>query len=224
MNAVHGLGALGLMLVSAAAGWVLHAPDTPSAAGPTAAAADAAAARRPQPLSVLAYPQAAAEAAPETVRLHADGSVTVQVQHRPAVWLVAELCRQGARLAPACMGSAAALPVSQGERDADALERALREGDEQRRHEGLLQARAEGRLLPEPLLLDLMRTGPSDRVRLMAFDSYIELKSGDLEALRTGLQAVLRMPYTPLQVRAREQIDGIEALYRYDTALAQRQP
>lgn len=224
MKAVRGLGALALVLVSAAGGWVLHAPDTPAVAGPVSPSTEAPSAQLPQQPSVLAYPRADAEPAAEMVRLHADGSVTVQVQRRPAAWLVGELCRQGARLMPACTG-AAATPAPLDETDTDGLERSLREGDEQRRHDGLLHARSEGRPLPEPLLLELMRSGPSDRVRLLAFENYIELKSGNVEALRTGLQAVLRMPHTSLQAKAREQIDGIDALYQQSVALTpQRQP
>jgi hypothetical protein len=70
-----------------------------------------------------------------------------------------------------------------------------------------------------------MAEGPSERVRLMAFENYIEAMSGDVDALRTGLQAVLRIPNTALQAKAREQLDGIEQLYQQSAALTQqRQP
>jgi hypothetical protein len=73
--------------------------------------------------------------------------------------------------------------------------------------------------------MQLMAEGPSERVRLLAFDNYIEAMSGDIDALRTGLQAVLRLPHTALQAKAREQLDGIEQLDQHNAALEpQQQP
>jgi hypothetical protein len=232
MNAVHGAGALALAAVSAAMGWALHVPDIPPAVVPVAAPA-AATDGPSQRLSVMAWPQPAREARADTeadagdgaaVRLHEDGSASVEVRHRPAQWIVDELCRLGAPLRPGACGGAAA-PAA-GDAAGARLLQVLREGSEAQRYDALVQSRTAGVMVAEDELMRLMADGPSERVRLSAFDSYIELKSGDVDQLRTGLQALLRIPHTQLQARAREQLDGIEHLYEQSAALQQlpRQP
>lgn len=203
MKAVHGLGALALALVSGGVGWVLHAPDAP----PEPAATTTAAAPAEVPssrLSVLSWPQPAEE---------------------PAAVLRPVLTGQ-AGCAGKDAGAAAAAAPAQAPRDeapAERLARALRTGSEQQRYDALVQARSEGAPLPDTQLMQLMAQDPSERVRLLAFENYIEAQSGDLDALRTGLQAVLRIPYTALQAKAREQLDGIEQLYQQNAALDPQQ-
>jgi hypothetical protein len=102
------------------------------------------------------------------------------------------------------------------------MAQALRSGGEQQRFDALAHAQAEGEPLQPALLMQLMAEGPSERVRLMAFENYIEAMSGDVDALRSGLQAVLRISNTALQAKAREQLDGIEQLYQHSAALTQQ--
>ncbi|WP_298235437.1 hypothetical protein [uncultured Azohydromonas sp.] len=198
MNAVHGLGALVLALVSGGVGWMLHAPEAPPPAPATAAAEAAEAAEAPSSrLSVLAWPQPAEEPARAE--------------------------QAGCAGKDAATTAAAPVQPPRDDTPAERLARALRGGSEQQRYDALLQARSEGEPLPEAQLMQLMAQDPSERVRLLAFDNYIEAQSGDLDALRSGLQAVLRIPHTALQAKAREQLDGIEQLYQHNAALGQQQ-
>lgn len=235
MNATHGAGALALAAVSAALGWALHAPGIPTAA--PAAPVSNPSSFSPSALSPspLAWPQpapeanandAGADADAATVRLHEDGSASVQARRQPPQSILDELCRQGAALRPGACGGASISTAGGAANAAAALAQALREGSEAQRYDALVQSRTAGMLVAEDELMRLMAEGPSERVRLAAFDSYMELKSGDVDHLRGGLQAVLRIPYTPLQARAREQLDGIERLYDQGAALqqGQRQP
>lgn len=230
MNAIHGASALALAAASAALGWALHAPALHTAAlpGPSSEASSLS----PSP---LAWPRPEQEGSGDgtapSVRLHEDGSASVQALRQRPLWILDELCRQGAALRPgACtpaMGDAANANAAATAGSAAApLAQALRDGSEAQRYDALVQSRTAGVLVAEDVLMRLMAEGPSERVRLAAFDSYMELKSGDVDHLRGGLQAVLRIPYTPLQARAREQLDGIERLYDQGVALqqGQRQP
>lgn len=231
MNATHGAGALALAAASAALGWALHTadvrplqPSTPPSTPP----ADGLSGLSPSP---LAWPQPAQDQSADatdaaTVRLHEDGRASVQARRQPPQWILDELCRQGAALRPGACGGASISTAGGAANAAAALAQALREGSEAQRYDALVQSRTAGMLVAEDELMRLMAEGPSERVRLAAFDSYMELKSGDVDHLRGGLQAVLRIPYTPLQARAREQLDGIERLYEQGAALqqGQRQP
>lgn len=236
MNATHGAGALTLAAASAALGWALHTADVrplQPAAPMSTPSADGLSGLSPSP---LAWPQPAQDQSADatdaaTVRLHEDGRASVQARRQPPQWILDELCRQGAALRPGACGGAGASPAGETARsDAHAaaapLAQALRDGSEAQRYDALVQSRTAGVLVAEDVLMRLMAEGPSERVRLAAFDSYMELKSGDVDHLRGGLQAVLRIPYTPLQARAREQLDGIERLYEQGAALqqGQRQP
>ena len=69
-------------------------------------------------------------------------------------------------------------------RRADADEQArllssISEGDEAVRYEALIKARSLGLVVPDHLLTALFEYGPSDRVRLLAFENYLEPRSGD---------------------------------------------
>lgn len=200
MNAVHGLGALALTLVSGGVGWMLHAPDAPPPAPATTTATAEAPSSR---LSVLSWPQPAEEpaAAPRPVRAEQAGCAGKD----------------------AAAATAAPTQPQRDEAPAERLARALRGGSEQQRYDALLQARSEGEPLAEAQLMQLMAQDPSERVRLLAFENYIEAQSGDLDALRAGLQAVMRIPHTALQAKAREQLDGIEQLYQQNAALDPQQ-
>lgn len=227
MKALRGLGALALAAASAAGGWWLHAPDAPAPTVDAAAQPVAPQAQAPsQRLSVMAWPRPAEDGTAEAVHVHEDGTATVQAQHRAPAWIVAELCRQGARLQPGACGGAApvgATAPAGAEDNSAALTKALRQGDAAQRYDALAQARTAGVLLPEAELMRLMAQDKSDQVRLAAFDNFIEVKSGDVDALRDALQAVLRIPHTQLQARAREQLDGIEQFHEQSAALMQQQ-
>ena len=110
-------------------------------------------------------------------------------------------------------GAAPAQPSAPAaESDAERLARQLREGSEPLRLAALVQARTEGTLVPDALLRRLMAGDPSDRMRLLAFETQLEQQSGNLETLRATLQAALAIPHPALQARAREQLLAIEQM------------
>jgi hypothetical protein len=204
-------GALAVALASGSAGWLLRGPRTaapePVLAIPAAPAGEEAASG----LSVLAYPR---QAEPAAVTLHADGSVSVRVERRAPAWVLAELCRQGARL-PACAAAApgAETPAPAG-LPPGPLEQSLGHASEQVRLQALQEAPLSGVPVPEAVLMRLMKSDPSERVRLEALEQLVELKSGSPDELRVALQAVLSIPSAALQARAREQLDGLDELQR----------
>ncbi|WP_157270183.1 hypothetical protein [Azohydromonas aeria] len=240
MSLQSGIGMLALVLGSASAGWLLHGLARPPQAEPaaTAAAEPADAASRG---SLLAFPQvtgsgAAPDAGAPEVELHADGSASIRVQHRPPAWVLAELCRQGARGLPGCGPSATAqaqpaAPVAAltpapelAPPDVSRLLPRLRDPAESVRYQALMHARAEGLMLPEGTLRSLMETDSSERVRIEAYEAWVEAHSGTDDDLRAALNTVLRIPQPALQARAREQLDDLEESLRQDAASAQQPP
>ena len=202
------MGTLALVALSGTAGWVLHGlmlPAPPPAAVPAPAPADPAS--RASLLAFPAAPNADADAEADRVELHADGSASIQV-----------LCRQGARGLAGCAPGAAPVAAAPVPSAAQTLSR-LKNPDEQARLQALMQARDEGQALPEGTLQALMASDPSEQVRMEAFDSYIEGRSGTMAEMRAALQAVLRIPDAALQARAREQLDELEDAYRQDGAV-----
>jgi len=209
------MGTLALVALSGTAGWVLHGlmlPAPPPAAAPAPASADPA-----SRASLLAFP-AAANPDADRVELHPDGSASIQVRQRPPAWVLGELCRQGARGLAGCASGGAPVAAAPASGTAQTLSR-LKSPDEQARLQALMQARDAGQALPEGTLQALMASDPSEQVRMEAFDSYIEGRSGTMAEMRAALQAVLRIPDAMLQTRAREQLDELEDAYRHDGAV-----
>ncbi|WP_298235431.1 hypothetical protein [uncultured Azohydromonas sp.] len=209
------MGTLALVALSGTAGWMLHGlmqPAPPAAAAP--APADPA-----SRASLLAFP-AAPTADADRVELHPDGSASIQVRQRPPAWVLGELCRQGARGLAGCGSGGVPIAAAPASGTAQTLSR-LKNPDAQARLQALMQARDEGQALPEGTLQALMASDPSEQVRLEAFDSYIEGRSGTMAEMRAALQAVLRIPDAALQARAREQLDELEDAYRDDGAVPQ---
>ena len=224
------IGTLALMLVSAGGGWVLHGLSQPEPA-PPAAGSEPAASMPTQGRSngsLMAFPQPApAAGADDVVQLHPDGSASVQVQRKPPAWVLAELCRQGARDLPGCAaGTAQATPApalapapgtapANYAGNSDVLRR-LNDPNEQVRFESLLQARSNGVLVPKETLMAIMRNDPSERMRQEAFEDYVDASSGTLQELRAAMQEALRVPSTVIQTQAREQLDLLEIAERED--------
>jgi hypothetical protein len=217
MSWTSGVGTLALVVLSGTAGWLLHGLTQPAPPAATAAVP----ATEPARTSLLAYPNLGAAAEPDAdeVQLHPDGSASIRVSHRPPAWVMAELCRQGARELLGCGhgATAAAAPASAA---GPVLSR-LHDPSERARLQALAQARGEGQPVPEATLQALMQSDPSEQVRMEAFDSYIEGRSGSLDEMRAALQAVLRIPDAALQARAREQLDELEDADRHDGVVPQ---
>jgi hypothetical protein len=219
-----------LVLLSGSTGWVLHALTATPDQAPTPAPAE----EKPRG-SLMAFPQSASDADADVVQLNGDGSATIRVQRRPPGWVVSELCRQGARDVAGCArdvaqasspGGAAQTPSTTpqppGTGDEQILRR-LKDPNEQARFQGLMQAREEGVLVPKATLLALMRNDPSERVRLEAFEDYVDASSDTTQELRAAMQELMRIPDATLQSRAREQLDLLEQAEREDAEMNLRQ-
>jgi hypothetical protein len=217
MSWTSGVGTLALVVLSGSAGWLLHGLAQPEPSAPAVAAVPAA---EPARTSLLAYPNLGAEPDADEVQLHPDGSASIRVSHRPPAWVMAELCRQGARELLGCGHGAAAAAAPAASAAGPVLSR-LQDPSEPTRLQALAQARGEGQPVPEVTLLALMQSDPSEDVRMEAFDSYIEGRSGTLDEMRAALQAVLRIPDAALQARAREQLDELEDGDRHDGVVPQ---
>ncbi|NML18876.1 hypothetical protein [Azohydromonas caseinilytica] len=220
MELRNGIGALALVLVSGGGGWLLH--DWTELPQPEATAAAAAQATPAAPSatpggSLLAFPQTVGTEG-DLVELHADGSASLRVQHRPPAWVLAELCRQGAQGLPGC-GTAAPQASAAPAAGADTLAAPRALSSEQ----ALVQARTQGRPLPDATLQSLMQSDPSENVRMEAFEDYVEAHSGTEEEMRAALQEVMRIPNPALQARARAQLEEMDDAARLDAETAQQQ-
>lgn len=226
------LGTLALMLLSAGGGWMLHGlaqpdPEPPAATQPPGTTMPT---QERSNGSLMAFPQSVPAPGADVVQLHPDGSASLQVQRKPPAWVLAELCRQGARELPGCATTTALAPPNTS-RAAPApapgtapanhggnseLLRRLNDPSEQVRFESLLQARSNGVLVPRDTLLSIMRNDPSERMRQEAFEDYVDASSGTLQELRAAMQEALRVPNTVIQTQAREQLDLLEHAERED--------
>jgi hypothetical protein len=221
------LGTLALVLVSAGAGWVLHGlalPDPEPAATQPPPPASMPMQGRPHG-SLMAFPESVPAPGADAVQLHADGSASLNVQHKPPAWVLAELCRQGARGLPGCAQATAQVAPTPGTAPAaapihysgdSAVLHRLNDASEQVRFDSLQQARAQGVLVPKDTLLAIMRNDPSERMRQEAFEDYVDASSGTLQELRAAMQEALRVPSTVIQTQAREQLDLLEHAERED--------
>ena len=95
---------------------------------------------------------------------------------------------------------------------------AIREGDESTRIDGLLKTRSAGVPLPDDLLQTLFENDASERVRLLAFENYLEPRSGSVEGMRQALQAALDIPSAAIQADARRRLSQLAELEHNDAA------
>lgn len=215
-------------LLSAASGWWL-ADTTPSAA--------------PQPAARALSPTAALPAAgPDTTPLVLaldDGNVTLRVEREPLDWVLAELSRQTGRrqlygpplstetgMQPTAAAAAAApcpavvAPALQP--PAAPLLQAIRFGTDAQRRDGLLQARNAALPMEPALLKTLFETDPSDEVRQLALEQYLEPLSGQPAALREALQAALYVASAGVQHEARRRLAELDESERIGAASPQK--
>ncbi len=180
-----------LALLSAAIGWMLGAsrPAYPPEDAARPMQAGAAAPAALQRWSVMSYPQPPETAAPATPSAQA----------------------AGAPIETACP------PRTTPEERTQWLN-AIREGDEPTRFDGLLKTRSAGVRLPDELLQTLFENDASDRVRLLAFENYLEPRSGSVDEMRRALQAGLDIPSAAIQADARRRLAQLAELERIDAA------
>jgi len=98
------------------------------------------------------------------------------------------------------------------EREQAQLMHSINYGDENKRYEGLLLARSNSTAVPENTLKTLMETDASDRVRLLAFENYLETKSGNPLETRTALQTALSNSNGKIQIEAKKLLEQFEEL------------
>jgi hypothetical protein len=228
MIPAHAIGYGATFVVAAAAGWFLHAPGAAPVARtvPTATTATTAAPRpaagTPAPLIVVA----------------SDGTATLRVEQQPLEWVLEQIAQQSgwgdvrARAAAAprtAPDEAAPLPVEAVCADPSTISpadsrrtlQAIEHGSESDRFDGLLQAGAEGTVVPEAMLRTLVEIDPSERVRLMALERIAELRSGEPDALRTTLEAALYVPNAAVQQEARRRLDELRESAQADAGSGQ---
>ena len=216
-------------LLSGAAGWLMHAPDPvpDRASGPLT-----------PPRS--SQPSAAAtriDSGP-LIAVFSDGNVTLRVEQQPLEWVLEQIAEQsgwadvkqraGARTAcgpalaaapaPAVCAEASSLTPTQAKHLLGAIAR----GDEADRFDGLIQARTQGVPVPDDMLKSLFETDASERVRLLAFENYLEPRTGSVEATRSALQAALFVPNGAIQREAKRRLDELLESERIDAASEQR--
>lgn len=224
----------GVAALSAAAGYV---------AAPTASRSQAAAEERVRlapRLEAPAAPSRAPQAGPPTIAVAGDGNVTLHVEQQPLDWVLEQIAAQlgVARLAlpapsPSTVATAAAAAVRAAQAtciegvapstDAqrESLRQAIERGNETERLDGLVQAREAGLTLSDETLKTLYETDASDRVRQLAFESYLERHSGHADTVRNALQAALHVPDAAIQNEARRLLELQQELARLDAASGQ---
>jgi hypothetical protein len=240
MNTYRTFAQVATLAMAAGTGWVardatLEAPPAePVQARPVCAPA-------PKPVSSLVTEP--------LIAVSSDGQVTLRVEQQPLEWVLEQIALQSGdthlreRARPAEAGAAtraAADPavrsdaakveavcteaqvVSPGE-----VERALGEiqrGTERERFEGLLTVGASGIQVPEAMLKTLFETDASDRVRLAAFERYVEPLGGDPTALRDVLEAARYVPNAAVQAEAQRRLDELIEASRPDPSDPQQAP
>lgn len=215
----HGIGYAATALLSGAATWLAsggHPADAPAATQAAVQARSAPAQLDSGPLIVVA----------------SDGNVTLRVEQQPLEWVLEQIALQsgwtdvkerarapaagsaGSR-APAAGAAAPIVAAAQPMRLLQAIER----GGEADRYAGLLKARSDGIELPDALLKSLYENDGSDRVRMLAFDAYLEPLADSPEAMHSVLQTALQASSEAIRSEAKRRIDELLESERVDAAL-----
>jgi hypothetical protein len=165
------------------------------------------------------------EAAP-LIALAGDGNITLRVEQRPLEWVLEQIALQaGGAPDDLLRRPVSAAPASRPPANAacsaptlaappDDLLRTIERGDEAARHDGLLQARGLGLAVPDDTLKTLFETDASDRVRLLAFESWLEPRAGNADAMREALESAVHLPSAAIQHEARRLLSQLQDVER----------
>ena len=215
-------------VLSCGAGWLMTAPD-----------------RTPDPPLAAARVAPASAVAPRVdngplIAVSSDGNVTLRVEQQPLEWVLEQIAQQsgwadlqqraGANGAPVAATAAAAASAPAVCADASILTPAqaaqllqvIERGGETDRYDGLLQARSEGVSVPDSMLKWMFETDTSERVRLLAFENYLEPRTGSADATRSALQAALYVPNAAIQSEAKRRLEELLESERIDAVSVQR--
>lgn len=225
MNVQHIAGLAATAAIAWLAGWQMQ--PAPPAAAPTRAPAAAAAAP--------GAAQSVVDSSPQIV-IASDGNATIHVDQQPLAWVLEQIARQSgwsdvhARATPAAASGVVAagsdVPaevvfVAEAPRDEAQVLQAISRGSETDRFDGLLAARSSGVALTDELLKTVFESDASERVRLAAFETYLEGHGGSHESLRSALTAALYVPNPAIQREARQRLDELDDSERIDAATRQ---
>lgn len=193
-------------------GWALRGAPRPEAPAPLPPRAAPLAAATPQDQALIAISD--------------DGRATLRVEQQPLDWVLEEIERQSGRriarpaaptLTDAALAAGPAVAPEENcpvaapapQRDTTRLLQAIERGTETDRFEGLMQAREDGVVLPPDLLRSVYETDASERVRLVAFETWLESQGDTPEALRGALQAAALQSGTAVPAEARRRLEEL---------------
>lgn len=226
MDWIRAMSVLGLAAASGSAGWLLHANASPAAEAVRIDAPVRPAGRAPATQVSDDKP---------LIAVTSDGQVTLRVEQQPLEWVLEQIALQsGLRhaVAAAAGPGAASAPVHASEcteapsvlpqQQATQLLQAIRQGSEQDRVDGLLQAREAAITVPDDMLKTLFETDASEQVRLRAFEAYLEGRSGSIDEMRSALQAAQYVPNAAIQAEAKTQLQQLLDYERIDAASGQQ--
>lgn len=212
-------------LLSGTAGWLIHGSD--GAHETAAVRSDASIATRPSPSTARADPG-------PVIVVASDGNVTLRVEQQPLEWVLEQIARQGgwtdagrfalaktSRSDPTGTAVACAETPPLTPAQTQKLLQSIQHGSEPDRFQGLLQARSDGVAVSDEVLKVLYETDASDRVRLLAFESYLEPRAGDGATLRRALESALYVPNGAVQQEARKRLDELIESERVDAGSEQ---
>ena len=185
----------------------------------------------------LRRPSASADATP-LIAVAGDGNVTLRVEQQPLEWVLEEIAKQSGWTDVQGAGAAGGGAERRRERGAAASRCAGRAANGIvrtagaagcRRRTALARERQRGRAVrkpaaralrrravPEQTLKWLYETDASERVRVAAFESYLELRADQLDALRETLEAALYVPSAAIQREAKQRLDVLHEMQRID--------
>ena len=209
-----------IALVSGAAGYALRQPDpSPPVTTHSSPVAHAGSTSNP--------PRAA-----PLIALASDGNVTLRVDQQPLEWVLEQIALQGGNVKatatvaairqPSSAEPSCPAPTGAARVDAAKLLQEIQHGSEEQRVDGLLEARSAGVWVPDAMLKTLYETDASDRVRLHAFEAYLERQTGDNAAQRRTLEAAVLVPSAVIQREAKVRLDELTDMERVDALFKQR--
>lgn len=166
------------------------------------------------------------------IAVGSDGNVTLHVDQQPLEWVLEQIALQGGDMTttakavalrpPSSAGLACQASTDAGHTEPAQLLQAIERGSEAQRVQGLLDAQSAGVFVPDSTLKVLFETDASERVRLHAFEAYLERRTGDNAALRRTLEAATLIPSALIQREAQVRLHELTAMERMEASFKHR--